>query len=111
MRLTRAGERMDTVSSSELAPAKARDSGKVVLWRFVTHIVVGTVTFTIVGLAAVALHLFVEWMTEEHLASWIVLSARWLEYLLFGIDASLFAIFLGRTAVSHARAIWNAEYE
>ena len=69
------------------------------------HILIGTVMFIIIGLAALALHIFVDWLAINQLPKWMLTTGRLLEYLLYGIDILLFAVYLGRTALHHGRLI------
>jgi len=67
--------------------------------------------FVIIGSVAVALHAFVVWMERHHLARWIVVSARWTEYGLYGVDFALFTLYVARSAFYHVREMFRTEVD
>lgn len=92
------------------------DAAQTLAWRdlpirFAIHIAVGVAMFLIIGIAALALHLFVGWLEFKALPTAMVLSARVLEYSLYFIDVLLFTLYTLRTAWSHGKLMLFATVE
>jgi hypothetical protein len=79
--------------------------------RFALHIAIGVFMFVAVGVAAVALHLFVDWLEHHRLPGWMVVTARGLEYLLYSGDIGLFSIYVVRTVLAHGRELLTTKVE
>jgi hypothetical protein len=79
--------------------------------RFAVHIAIGVLMFATVGLAAVALHLFVDWLEHHRLPIWMVMAAKGLEYGLYSGDIGLFSIYVVRTVLAHGKELLTMKVE
>jgi len=68
------------------------------LWEFLTHVVVGTCIFVIIGMPAVGLDILVRWLSGQGINNIVIYGLKIGEYTLFFIGLGLFVIFLVRTA-------------
>jgi hypothetical protein len=91
-------------------PSGAIESGNrrwwAPLWEFCVHVTVGTSMFILIALPAVGLNLLVTLLPQIGASKVIVLGMTSCEYLLFGADIVLFAIFIFRQACKGARNLW-----
>ncbi len=71
-------------------------------WFFV-HIVVGTVIFAAIGLAAHFLALLTHWLETHGANPYIVQGMQGFEILLFGVDSLCFAVFICKEAYAFIR--------
>ncbi len=68
------------------------------LWRFLIEIMVGTVIFFVIALAAVGLNFFVRFLETRDVDLLIVWGLIGAEYTLFIVDLVMFGRFLWKTA-------------
>jgi len=66
------------------------------VWHFGVHVVVGTILFTVIGVAAVTLHLFVSWIETLNPPILILYVLQPLEYFVFALDVLCYVWFLIR---------------
>jgi hypothetical protein len=66
------------------------------VWHFGVHVIVGTILFTVIGSAAVTLHLFVTWVETLHTPFLIPYILEPLEYFVFALDVLCYVWFLIR---------------
>lgn len=89
------------------------ESAKVAWWypilRFVLEILTGTIVFCLVGLAAVAINLFVHWLESLKIDGLVISVFGALEYLVLVCDAFLFVLFVTKSFSETARAIWTRQ--
>ena len=74
---------------------------------FVIEIVVGTLLFFVVGMAAVAVSMFVQWLEAVKVDGSIVKTFGALEYVVLVCDAILFVLFVVKSTWKTAREIWE----
>jgi hypothetical protein len=66
------------------------------VWHFGVHVVVGTILFTLIGVAAVILHLFVAWIETFQTPLIIPYVLKTVEYIVFALDVLSYLWFLIR---------------
>jgi hypothetical protein len=69
------------------------------------HALTGTTLFGVVALPAVGIELFMENLSH-HCSPMIILMLKTAEFALVVVDLSLLLVFLIRTSINFARAIW-----
>lgn len=84
---------------------------KEVPTRFAVHMLIGILMFVLVGLGAVVLHLFVNWLKRHELPKGMIISVTGLEYGIFSIDVILFSIYLVRTGYHHGRLLVSTKVD
>jgi len=67
--------------------------------RFATQVVVGTILFAIVLLAAFGLAMLLKWMESLGAPEWMITGAHWVEWAVFWVDVFLFSLFLLSEAI------------
>ena len=67
--------------------------------RFVIHTFVGAALFATIALAAFGLHHFVKFLEHHESPDYVVTVLQAGEIALFGIDAALFALFVGKEVI------------
>ena len=76
------------------------------LWEFFVHVVVGTLLFVLIGAPAIGLSFLVSWLETLGVSQPILLGLIGCEYLLFGVDIVLFAVFIVRQAWKGLLKLW-----
>ena len=76
------------------------------LKEFVVHITVGTILFVFISLIAILLSLGVAYLDSNGYNPIIVKGLAGFEYLLFGLDLFLAAVFLLRSTYKLVKEIW-----
>lgn len=64
------------------------------IWHFTRHVVIGTGLFLVVGLAAVVLKYFNDWLVQLGMPTIITDVVHYLELFLFGVDVLCFAFLV-----------------
>jgi len=72
---------------------------------FVFHIGVGTLLFILVSLAAVLLHLFIDWLAYIKMPIYIIYPCGLLEYFVFALDFVCYIVYCIAEAHMLLRAI------
>lgn len=73
---------------------------------FLVQVVVGTLLFVLIAAPAIGLGYLVSWLDALGVARPILWGLMGCEYLLFGADVFLFAVFIVRKAWKGARKLW-----
>lgn len=73
---------------------------------FLVQVVVGTTLFVLIAAPAIGLDYLVSWLDALGVTRPILWGLMGCEYLLFGADAFLFAVFIVRKAWKGAQKIW-----
>ncbi len=68
------------------------------LGEFTAHVLIATVLFCIVSLAAVGLNFFVHWLEILGLPQYITVAGPFLEYFVFTVDVAVFISYVLREA-------------
>lgn len=73
------------------------------------QMVVGAITFVVIGLVALGLAFFTKWLERMGAPDWLVTATHYLEIGVFGIDVLCFALFLVNEARKFARKLdWKS---
>jgi len=80
------------------------------LWRFFVHLLCGTVLFAGVGAPALALGFLVNQAVEWGLPEFMIVVISALEYLVFCVDAVLYALFVSVEGCQLGREIWHRRH-
>jgi hypothetical protein len=84
-----------------MGPSETSDSHSALpsaLWELLVHIMVGTLVFVVIALAAVGLDFIVGWLSKTETSIIIIRGLQAAEYFLFLVDLILFFVFVWRTA-------------
>lgn len=74
------------------------------------HILLATVMFAAIALAAFGLHLLVHWMEQNHLEPVLVTALRWVTYFLIVIDILVFVFYSLKTTHKFIYKIGRANF-
>ena len=77
------------------------------VYKFFVHVVVGTIIFLIIAIAAVGISCLVHYLEQIGIDSFICIVLRIVEYLLFVADIVCFIIFL----IVSVRNLWRELWE
>jgi hypothetical protein len=77
------------------------------VWKFLVHIVVGSVLFAAVASAAVLLFNFEGWLGVGKMPWVFPYVLQGVEYGLFGIDVFLYVVFLIKISIEFLRDLWQ----
>ena len=80
--------------------SRSRTSVLVVLWEFLIHIVLGTVTCAVLYLPAVALHVMARWLTDLEMNALLIMLVQFTGYTIVVVNTILLLVFL-------VRATWH----
>jgi hypothetical protein len=80
------------------------------LRNFVEHVVVGTLLFMTVAVAAGLLHYFISFMQLVHAPSWMTVTVTIISYAIFAIDAVLFVLHLLKQTIILAKLILKSDH-
>ncbi len=75
--------------------------------RLLVHFLTGTFVFAVVGLLAVGLSVFIDYLGRIGINSFIIWGLRIAEFLLFVVDLLLFIVFVLRTAWRTLKDLWK----
>jgi hypothetical protein len=76
------------------------------IWEFLVHVIVGTSLFALIGIPAVGLSLIISRLEYSGASKFILWGLTGCEYLLFGVDLILFAVFIVRQAWKGLLKLW-----
>ena len=77
------------------------------VWRFLVHIFFGTLLFVGVGVPAIGLDFLMRFLAAHDMPYFMVAVGSALEYLVFCVDAVLYALFVGVEGWRLGRDIWG----
>ena len=76
------------------------------IWEFCVHVMIGTSLFVLIGIPAVGLSLIISSLGDSGASKFILWGLTGCEYLLFGADLILFAVFIVRQAWKGLLKLW-----
>lgn len=76
------------------------------IWEFLIHVFVGTLLFVLIGAPAVGLSYLILFLEKSGVSKPILLGLAGCEYLLFGVDLILFAVFILRQTWKGLLKLW-----
>jgi hypothetical protein len=82
----------------------------LIVWRFLIHMIVGTILFASVAGATLLLSYFVKLMDSIGVPWELVQVTIALKYVMIAIDLMLFAVFLVRAFVAAVKDFWRGEW-
>jgi hypothetical protein len=74
---------------------------------FALEILLATGLFIVIALAAVALHEFMEFCETRKVHVFIINGLKIVKFTIFGVDVTLFLIYLARTSIDLGKALWK----
>lgn len=78
---------------------------------FGTHLIVGTLLFSVMALAAASLQWLVRILEGWQVSSSIITALHWLELIVFYLDATCFVILLVCIAVAFVRDVFREAFK
>ena len=82
------------------------------VWELVVHVLVGSVLFAIIFVPAVGLDLLVSWLKEAlSISDFVAILLTWTKYIIAGIDAVLYVIFMLRMGWLFVTKLWEQPHE
>jgi hypothetical protein len=87
------------------------DSPLLIVWRFLVHMLVGTILFAVVVGFTFLLSYFAKLMEQMGVARELVQVTRILEVSMIVIDLILFAVFLVQAFVNAVKDFWRAGWK
>lgn len=70
---------------------------------FAVHVFVGTAMFLLLAVSAVFIGVFAHWVNSIHHNTVIATGLLWIEYMIFGVDSTMFLIYIINSVIKSIR--------
>ncbi|CAG5012163.1 hypothetical protein DYBT9275_05120 [Dyadobacter sp. CECT 9275] len=82
-------------------------SGWQPYYQFAVHIIVASLIFVLIALAAVGLGYFVHYLEEKKTSAFIIYTLTFVEYLIFIIDVFLYLLQIIEHSLKTGKKLWK----